>query len=75
MTAEEIIREAFGSSLELKPSDTAHFVFHWENSESVAEMVTRWPDLKSIDVALRVAEYVRKVEKLPLRELPRERNY
>ena len=74
-TAEEIIREAFGGSPNITPSDTAKFVFHWENSETVAEMVTRCPDLESIDVALRVADFVRKVEEIPLRELPRERSY
>jgi len=74
-TAEEVIREAFGGSPKMTPSDTAKFVFHWENSETVAEMVTRYPDLKSIDVALGVAEFVRKVEDIPLRELPRERLY
>jgi len=64
--------------VELQKVDTAKFVFAWENSSSVEEVVRRmkYPRYKGAmpedDIAStrKVAEVIRTVEQLPLRELP-----
>ena len=64
--------------VELQKVDTAKFVFAWENSSSVEEVVRRMehPRYKGAiledDIAStrKLAEVIRTVEQLPLRELP-----
>lgn len=64
--------------VELQKVDTAKFVFAWENSSSVEEVVRRMehPRYKGAiledDTAStrKLAEVIRTVENIPLRELP-----
>ena len=64
--------------MELQKVDTAKFVFAWENSSSVEEVVRRMehPQYEGgileddIASARKVAEVIRTVEQIPLRELP-----
>lgn len=64
--------------VELQKVDTAKFVYFWENSSSVEEVVRRMenPRYKGAifedDIAStrKVAEVIRTVEQIPLRELP-----
>ena len=64
--------------VELQKVDTAKFVFAWENSSSVEEVVRRMehPRYKGAiledDIAStrKLAEVIRTVEGIPLRELP-----
>jgi len=86
-TADEIIAEAFGSpkqeepKIELQKVDTAKFVFWWENSASVMQVAicirdplyAGAPTMDEIHLARRLAEVIRTVEKIPLRELPDKR--
>ena len=86
-SADEIISEAFGKpeqeepKVELQKVDTAKFVFAWENSSSVEEVVRRMehPWYKGAiledDITKKkiLAEVIRQVEDIPLRELPDER--
>lgn len=51
------------------------FIFYWENSETVLEVVNKSSLVNSLDEAEKCADYVRKRMELPLKELPRERNY
>ena len=86
-TADEIISEAFGEAkqeepkVELQKVDAAKFVFLWENSTSVTDVAfgmqhPRYQGgVSEADIALarKLAEVIRKVEDIPLRELPDER--
>lgn len=64
--------------VELQKVDTAKFVYFWENSSSVEEVVRRMehPRYKGAiledDIAStrKLAEVIRTVEQIPLRELP-----
>lgn len=51
------------------------FIFYWEHSETVLEVVNKSSLVNSLDEAEKCADYVRKRMGLPLKELPRERNY
>ena len=67
--------------VELQKVDTALFVFLWENSSSVEEVALGMlhPDYKGglhedeISLARKLAEVIRNVEDIPLRELPDKR--
>ena len=64
--------------VELQKVDTAKFVFAWENSSSVEEVVHRIEPFPlfhtkrgyGIASTRKVAEVIRTVEQIPLRELP-----
>ena len=64
--------------VELQKVDTAKFVFAWENSSSVEEVVHRLEPFPlfhtkrgyGISLARHIAEVIRTVEDIPLRELP-----
>lgn len=83
-TADEILAEAFGST-PIGPLYSAQerkavarfcqFVFYWEHSETVLEVVNKSNFVNSLEEAEACADYIRRHAGVPLKELPRERNY
>ena len=80
-TADEIIAEAFGRTAlgRFEERNAAvrlcQFVFYWEHSETVLEVVNKSNFVNSLDEAESCADYVRRHAGLPLKKLPRERAY
>ena len=81
-TVEELLADAKEKpDVELQKVDTAKFVFLWENSSSVEEVALGMlhPDYKGglhedeISLARKLAEVIRTVEAIPLKELPDQR--
>lgn len=57
-------------NIQTQKVDTAKFVFVWERSSSVEEFVERLETDMSIPVSQEVANFVRSVEGIPLKQLP-----
>lgn len=57
-------------NIQTQKVDTAKFVFVWESSSSVEEFVERLETDMSIPVSQEVANFVRSVEGIPLKQLP-----
>jgi hypothetical protein len=74
LTADEIIAEAFGS-VGTGKVHVAHFTFYWQESETVLEVVNKLDFVATIEEAEVTADYIRRRIGVPLKELPRERNY
>ena len=82
-SADEIIAEAF-SGYAMTGSHVAErtravrmsqFTFYWEKSETVLEVVNKLSFVKTVEDAEAAADYTRRHTGLPLKSLPRERNY
>lgn len=79
-SADEIIAEAFnvggGSFLaSVKGERMVRFAFYWQESETVLEVVNKLNFVETVEEAEVAADYIRKIVAVPLKELPRERNY
>lgn len=83
-TADEILAEAFGrtpigplySAQERKAvARFCQFVFYWEHSETVLEVVNKSNFVNSLEEAEACADYIRRHAGVPLKSLPRERSY
>ena len=78
-TADEIIAEAFGVTH--SPRDwrqitrMAQLTFFWQESETVLEVVSKLSFVETVEDAESAADYIRRHTGLPLKELPRERDY
>lgn len=79
LTADEIIAEAFGVTYSSRDwtqiTRMAQFTFYWQESETVLEVVNKLNFVNSLDDAESAADYIRRHTGLPLKSLPRERNY
>lgn len=78
-TADEILAEAFnvggGWHASVKGERMVRFVFYWEKSETVLEVVNKLNFVETVEEAEVAADYIRKLVAVPLKELPRERSY
>ena len=77
--ADKILAEAFNVGVgwmgSVKGELMTRFTFHWEKSETVLEVVNKLNFVNSLDEAESAADYIRRHTGLPLKSLPRERDY
>jgi len=82
-TADEIIAEAFGGyaltgshvAERTRAVRMSQFTFYWEKSETVLEVINELNFVETVEDAESAADYIRRYTGLPLKPLPRERNY
>lgn len=60
------------ATVKLQKVDTAKFVFAWENSSSAEEAMSKFDPGASTAEGQRLADFVRTVEGVPLKQLPDE---
>lgn len=77
--SEKLTADAFGVTYSTRDwtqiTRMAQFVFYWQESETVLEVVNKLNFVNSLDDAELAADYIRRHTGLPLKSLPRERNY
>jgi len=77
-TADKILAEAFNVGVgwmgSVKGELMTRFTFHWQESETVLEVVNKLRFVETVEDAEAAADYIRS-HVVPLKELPRERNY
>ena len=75
----EHLRKAFNVGVgwmgSVKGELMTRFTFYWQESETVLEVVNKLSFVKTVEDAEVAADYIRRHTGLPLKSLPRERDY
>jgi len=66
---ESLIKEN-REKMELAKLCVPAFVFHWENSYTVTKVLQKMPELDSVELAIKIADLVRKKYEIALKDLP-----
>ena len=78
-SANKSLTEAFNVGVgwmgSVKGELMTRFTFYWQESETVLEVVNKLNFVKTVEDAEAAADYIRRHTGLPLKSLPRERNY
>ena len=78
-SANKSLTEAFNVGVgwmgSVKGELMTRFTFYWQESETVLEVVNKLNFVNTIEDAEVAADYIRREVAIPLKELPRERNY